>query len=609
MGNCAASTASASIPQAGLTAEEDADTKTISENASTAACAITISASPTSGKKCDTLRVQIKCENYKRLVLVHAALGLCRTIPFAIALIVSGSLEISLRLAGQFLLWMLATAIVDFAAVVAFGTHDGKSNFFPPTMLVIVGGYLPACLVCSAFSSAIKWLSLGVAFLVLTSAAAPFVVWRCQTKHITGRDYAHEAFFYLHRCWIWLDGFWSVVINVGLLVALSCFTSGAELGMNVETQWLWSWFLQAIALTANVAMCGIQIAACRAQSRAHAQPKLSSSSPADCADERRPSRCMRLSLPVSSSFVVASLALLWRLELVRPGIWDATAMPAPACEGCHCFAHNHTTSIRKGVVYGTVPDPTSTRLLDLLLDVHEPQGDVFSNKTGGGRPAIVMIHGGATKWGSRYDEIQKHEAVHMAKHGFVVFNIEYRTDRRQLLPQLGDVRNAIHDAKAAIRFVRRFADRFGVDTSRIATWGSSAGAIISASQELVDEGQSGNPGFSSDVAAHVGLSGCLWPWLLLDVGGKRALSKQTPWFNVHGTDDKQVLPFMAQLTYHFFRILGYPPSSNILAWIPNGNHEAWREATKPGGQPPMHALRRHIMSFLVQSLKLQERQC
>lgn len=602
--NFPASTASVPIPQAGSTAEKHGDTKTTSGNACIADCAIKIPPSPTSGKRCETLSVQY-AKKYQRLVLVHAALGLGRSIPFAIAFLVSGSVEISLRLAGQFLLWMTATAIVDFAALVAFSARGENSNLFPPTMLVVVGGYLPACLVCSAFSSAIKWLSLGVAFLVLTSAAAPFAVSRCKAKKVAGRDYAYEAFFYLHRCWIWLDGLSSVLINVALLLAFSCLTSGAELGMNVETQWLWSWVLQAMALTANVAMCGIQIAACRAQRRAKVQPKHCSPNLADSADEGRPSQLIRLSLV---SFVVASLALLWRLELVRPGIWDATATPAPACAGCHCLAHNLTTSIREGIVYGTARDPTSTRLLDLLLDVHEPHGDVFSNTTGG-RPAIVMIHGGATKWGSRHDEIQKHEAVHMAKHGFVVFNIEYRTERRQLLPQLGDVRNAVHDVKAAIRFVRRFADRYGVDTSRIATLGSSAGAIISVSQELVDEGQSGNPGFSSDVAAHVGLSGCLWPWLLLDGGGKRALSKQTPWFNVHGTDDKQVLPFMAQLTYHFFRILGYPPSSNILAWIPGGKHEEWREAIEPGGQPPMHALRGHIMSFLVQSLKLQDHQC
>eukprot|EP00930_Biecheleria_cincta_P056710 TRINITY_DN42783_c0_g1_i1.p1 TRINITY_DN42783_c0_g1~~TRINITY_DN42783_c0_g1_i1.p1 ORF type:complete len:487 (+),score=40.16 TRINITY_DN42783_c0_g1_i1:28-1461(+) len=475
--------------------------------------------------------------------------------------------------------------------------------------MLVVGAYLPASLVCSAFASAMHWLGLGVASLVLMLAMAPFAVSRCQAKHITEMEYAQKLFFYLHRCWIWLDGFASVLINVVLLFAFSCLTSGAGLGMNIETQWLLLWVLQAIALTANIAMCGIQVAACRAQGHAQGQPRHYSPSAADSTKQHRWSQGMEGCILLFSSLFLASLALIWRFELLRPGIWDATATPAAACEGCHCFTHNITTSIRKGVVYGTAPDLTSSRMLDLVLDVHEPNWDGFSNETGGGRPAIVMIHGGSFKWGSRNDEIQRREAVHLAKHGFVVFNIDYRVDGRQLLPQLGRVRNAVHDAKAAIRFVRRFADRFDVDASRIATWGSSAGAIISASQELVDEGQSGNPGFSSDVAAHVGLSGCLWPFLLLGAGGKNALSKHTPWFNVHGTHDTKVFPFLAQITYHFFRIHGYPSSNNVLAWIPGGEHEAWREATETGGQPPRHALRKHIMSFLVQSLKLQERRC
>src|SRR2546422_11513156 len=64
-----------------------------------------------------------------------------------------------------------------------------------------------------------------------------------------------------------------------------------------------------------------------------------------------------------------------------------------------------------GVTY-SVPDS-----VPLLLDVYEPSG-------GGPFPAIVLVHGGGWKSGSR--TVVADEAATLARAGFVVFDIDYR---------------------------------------------------------------------------------------------------------------------------------------------------------------------------------------
>ena len=50
------------------------------------------------------------------------------------------------------------------------------------------------------------------------------------------------------------------------------------------------------------------------------------------------------------------------------------------------------------------------------------------------------------------------------------------------------VRHAVLDAKAAVSYVKRHAESLGVDATRIAAWGESAGGIIAESMNSVDLG-------------------------------------------------------------------------------------------------------------------------
>ena len=90
------------------------------------------------------------------------------------------------------------------------------------------------------------------------------------------------------------------------------------------------------------------------------------------------------------------------------------------------------------------------------------------------RPAIVWIHGGA--WvGGTLEGFMPH-ARYTAHRGGVGLNLEYRLAR----PEGPTLADCVADCRSALRFLRRHADRFGIDPRRIAVAGDSAGGHLAA---------------------------------------------------------------------------------------------------------------------------------
>ena len=100
----------------------------------------------------------------------------------------------------------------------------------------------------------------------------------------------------------------------------------------------------------------------------------------------------------------------------------------------------------------------------LLLDVFRPA------EPSGTAPAVLVIHGGAWRVGSK--EQLRGYAYALARRGMVAFAIDYRLAPRSRFPaQIDDVRDAI-------RFVRANAGRYRVDAARVGAIGYSAGAHL-----------------------------------------------------------------------------------------------------------------------------------
>jgi len=134
---------------------------------------------------------------------------------------------------------------------------------------------------------------------------------------------------------------------------------------------------------------------------------------------------------------------------------------------------------------------------ELLLDLYLPAA------VGAGRlPVIVWVHGGAWRSGSKEDCPARGQAAR----GYAVASVNYRLSQEAIFPA------QIHDLKAAVRWLRANADRYGLDSDRIGAWGASAGghlvALLGTSGGVKDlEGDLGDAGYSSRVQAVVDFFG------------------------------------------------------------------------------------------------------
>lgn len=125
-----------------------------------------------------------------------------------------------------------------------------------------------------------------------------------------------------------------------------------------------------------------------------------------------------------------------------------------------------------------------------VLDVFLPDGD-------GPFPAIILIHGGAFKMGSK--EMDYAHAKVLVESGYAAISINYRLSGEAVFPA------AVHDSKAAIRFIRANASNYLIDPNRIGAWGASAGGNLTAmmATSAGDDFADGQVGDHTDVSSHI----------------------------------------------------------------------------------------------------------
>ncbi|MBL8726446.1 MAG: alpha/beta hydrolase fold domain-containing protein [Planctomycetes bacterium] len=185
---------------------------------------------------------------------------------------------------------------------------------------------------------------------------------------------------------------------------------------------------------------------------------------------------------------------------------------------------------QNAIAYGSAFNRATGQQQQLLLDWYEPNGDPAAS-----RPVCVVVHGGGFVGGGRGTSQMVALCSRLARSGYTAVSIDYRltTSGSPITQQV--VEDAAHDFQAAVRWLRANATARRLDEGRIAAIGSSAGSYtaLHSAYAFPGEGTSGNPGFSSRVAAVVDLWGALLDPNTIDAG-------EAPLQIVHGTLDGTV---------------------------------------------------------------------
>ena len=106
----------------------------------------------------------------------------------------------------------------------------------------------------------------------------------------------------------------------------------------------------------------------------------------------------------------------------------------------------------------------------LFLHVYNPEGHKASSQY----PAIIFFFGGGWNGGTP-KQFEPH-CNYLASRGMVAITAQYRVKSRNKTTPF----ECVADGKSAIRWVRSNADKLGVDPSRVAAGGGSAGGHVAA---------------------------------------------------------------------------------------------------------------------------------
>jgi hypothetical protein len=219
-----------------------------------------------------------------------------------------------------------------------------------------------------------------------------------------------------------------------------------------------------------------------------------------------------------------------------------------------CNTTRYITDVTPTIKKTTVTFGSATNQLglkeDLAMNIYTPENDNVTK-----RPVILFVHGGSFIFGARTD--MDSLCASFARKGYVTATPDYRLfpialgfpDSVQIVRASIE---ALHDTKAAIRYFTKDAattNTYKIDTKSIIIGGISAGSIIALHIGMLDstdiipskfkstiqtlggfDGNSGNPGYPSDVVGVINMSGALFDVSFID-------KNDPPFTSIHGTAD------------------------------------------------------------------------
>ena len=240
--------------------------------------------------------------------------------------------------------------------------------------------------------------------------------------------------------------------------------------------------------------------------------------------------------------------------------WVAFWGQALAQTSCNGERYRYTSAFPEVTVTYDLPYGANVNVFgveeQLVFDLYQPAGDVATD-----RPLVVLAHGGFFLGGANDGEDVVPLAQDLARMGYVVASMSYRLGVTNILDLQGELTRAVwrgvHDSRAAVRYFRKSVaesgNPYGIDADRIFLGGVSAGGFIALHHAYVDEvaespaaidaqqpgmgggleGESGSPGYSSEVAGIFNICGAIRDADWLAAG-------DIPLVSVHGTADMTV---------------------------------------------------------------------
>jgi len=276
-------------------------------------------------------------------------------------------------------------------------------------------------------------------------------------------------------------------------------------------------------------------------------------------------------------------------------------------------------AVYRDVKFGSSFNNETGKEMDLLLDAYLPP-DTDKRSL---RPAAVLVHGGGFSGGNQTSDGQPAFAMQLVRRGIVAISINYRQMAKTYNLSSSDVARlaAVEDARAAVRYVRMVAKDYRIDTDRIMIEGDSAGAVTSLYlgyvKDAQGEGQSGNPGYRSDVRLAVSVSGqlkaqagsrqirpypagCAVSGPVNSVGDVGTFNGQPALLMIHGTDDYMVPYVNAIAVFNAAKAANIPAS---LVTIPGARHVPWKEFYASSSYMDQ------FLTFMIEQMDLDSAEC
>jgi hypothetical protein len=222
------------------------------------------------------------------------------------------------------------------------------------------------------------------------------------------------------------------------------------------------------------------------------------------------------------------------------------------CNGRYVWDIFDDVQVTSDILYGANIDAEGM-MTDLYVDFYEPVGDTETE-----RPLVILAHGGFFVVGERTAEDMVALCEGLARKGYACASMQYRlgvpVDEIDSAGFSAAVVRAVQDAKAAVRFFRKEADTYKVDTAQIFLGGTSAGGVLAVHYAylqdttitppwingIIDElggleGESGNPGYSTEIIGASSYAGAIKDLAWMG-------SEEIPLISTHGTAD-DVVPY------------------------------------------------------------------